>query len=421
MLTAALALAAIGATPSSLSLAPPARQAIRQGPAVGQGRESFQDTESVRRERSKRRVFRTIGGGILRGKSRALPDGGWQVQLKRGWRDLSAAELESVTLESELLKELAKKKKQGSLAPADLLDWTLDAGLLKEGFQLGDRLLEENPLDAGLREVAVGKVGRFVAGLPERGADDELERLRTVGAQGSALVSEAIVERLLTAAPRAEVLTALRSDQKSGDWRRRTFAMLALGRLFPMEDPRALLLHAVYDPNETARHAAAHAIADAGAEEICKPLVDALGSAQTAIRARAAEALGETRQPIFVEPLMDRLLMASAPRQGGGGGGAGRPPRGYIFVGTQRAYVQDFDVEVAAGSSVADPVVNTLMEGSVLGAGVISVETVTIALEIRVIRKALGQAAGFAPGRGTTREWKKWWDSAESADFRRER
>ena len=92
-----------------------------------------------------------------------------------------------------------------------------------------------------------------------------------------------------------------------------------------------------------------------------------------------------------------------------------------MCIRDRRAFVQDFDVEVAAGSSVADPVINTLMEGSVLGASAISIETVTVTVERRIVLKSLALAAGQAPGRGRERDWKKWWDSDASTPFRHEK
>ncbi len=365
-------------------------------------------------ESPKRRVLQTTGGGILRGKSRQTESGGWQVKLKRGWTDLPSAAVESVELESDLLDQLDERKKNSDLAPADLLEWTLNAGLLKEAFSLGDRLVTEFPRDADLRNVAAGQASRFVAGLPERGAEDELEGLLNVGSKGSSLVAEAIVERLAGAAPRAEVLAALQADLKSRKSGRRSFAALALGRLFPTEDPRALLLHTIYDPAVQVRRSAALGLADMGSAEVGAPLVRALQSKNSTIRTRAADALGTSRESIFVEPLMDRLYTLAAP----GAGGSARPPRGYVFIGTQRSYVQDFDVEVAAGSSVADPVVNTLMDGSVLGASVISIEKTTVTLERRAVLGALTLTAGQTPGRGRASDWKKWWESDASAAFR---
>ena len=338
-----------------------------QGSTDLRGSTAFQGSTgpnaSERSKPTKRRVLYTTGGGIIRGKSRLTESGAWQVKLKRGWTDLPAAAVESASAESDLLDELETRKKDEALPPADLLEWTLGAGLLKEAFALGDRLLAE-----------------------------------------------------FTAAPRAEVLAALKADLRSRKTGRRSFASLAMGRLFPTEDPRALLMHAVYDPAKEVRKSAALGLADMGSKEVCGPLVKALMSQNSTVRLRATEALGTTRDSLFVEPLMERVYMMAA--QGGSRGGAQRPPRAYVFIGTQRAYVQDFDVEVAAGSSVADPVVNTLMEGSVLGASVISLETVSLTIQRRALLGALSLTAGQTPGRGRLSDWKAWWESEDSSSFR---
>ena len=185
-----------------------------------------------------------------------------------------------------------------------------------------------------------------------------------------------------------------------------------MGRLFPGGSARRLL-HAIYDP-PPACAAAGRAIGDIGPGAVGAPLVRGLYAKAPEIRVRATEALGNAQSGEFVEPLMDRLyVLAAAPR----GGGAGRPPHAYVFIGTQTAYVQDFDVEVAGSSSVADPVVNALTTGSVLDVGVINTSEVTIVVEARAVRDALQRIVGQAPGR-RTKDWTRWWESEASATYR---
>ncbi|MEM8710337.1 MAG: hypothetical protein AAGG01_05255, partial [Planctomycetota bacterium] len=119
----------------------------------------------------RRRVLQTAGGGVLRGRSRMGEDGLWQIELGRGWKELPSGAVESAVLETDLLDEFEAKKADGDLPPADLLEWTLGAGLLKEAFELGDRLITEYPRDVDLRSVAAGQASRYIAGLPERGAE----------------------------------------------------------------------------------------------------------------------------------------------------------------------------------------------------------------------------------------------------------
>jgi hypothetical protein len=73
------------------------------------------------------------------------------------------------------------------------------------------------------------------------------------------------------------------------------------------------------------------------------------------------------------------------------------------------AYVQDFDVEVAQFASVADPQVNTLIEGSVLDVRVIGTSEISFAVESRKIRGALRKLTGENPGE-TNRSWLDWWE-----------
>jgi hypothetical protein len=103
--------------------------------------------------------------------------------------------------------------------------------------------------------------------------------------------------------------------------------------------------------------------------------------AEQAVRMTAAEALGELGMKEAIEPL---LAAAS---------GEPRAPRSFISVTTQRAYVKDFDVEVAQGAIIADPIVDVVQDGSVLEASVVS-----ILIERRVYFTALRRLTGLAHG-----------------------
>lgn len=397
----------------ALALAP----AAPQGPLLVAAPAALAQEAPVRRKAT-RLVIRLNGGGVVRGLARPADQGGFELKRDRGWMHLPAAVVTSARPEKELLAEHAARLEDASLSPADLVAWLLDEGLLEEAFALGDTLVEEHPDDLDLRGVCAASVSH-VGGLPERGAEGEFGGLRKVGARAGAMMREALVERVMTAAPRAELLEGFLADLKTRDPGRRAFAVFCMGRLFPKDDPRAVLLHAVYDPDPRVRAAAGRAVGDMGAREVGRPLVDGLGSETPEVRVRCAEALGNARAPEFVEPLLDRLYMLSAPAAAGSGGG-GRPPHAYIFVGTQSSYIQDFDVEVAQFSSVADPVVNVLTTGSVLDAGVINTSEVTILSEARVVRQALVRIVGHDAGR-RAKDWQEWWESEAAAPYRGQR
>ena len=89
-------------------------------------------------------------------------------------------------------------------------------------------------------------------------------------------------------------------------------------------------------------------------------------------------------------------------------GGENRTPHVHIFNGRQRSYVQDFDVEVAQGQAIADPIINILIEGSVLDVGVVGVSEFQVATERSAVRRALAKLTGANPG-DTTAAWQRWW------------
>jgi len=369
---------------------------------------------SPAKERAVKRVLRLRGGSVLRGPSRRTPSGQWSIKAGSEWRTVPAAMVLEAVEERVALEQLRALREEQGRSPAEQVDGALALGLLPEACGLCDELLELHPTDTDLRGAAA-RAGRYLGGLPGRGDTDELERLLDLGAGPSLLMREVVVERLVTATDRSNLARTLRAELRGKRPSRRAFAAFATGRLFPSEDPRPLLIHAVYDPSPLARESAARAISDVGAYEVAGPLVRAVESGNGAVRLRAVEALGASRDAAFVEPLMGRLYTLTA-RSGGGSGY--RPPRSHLFVGTQRAYVQDFDVEVAQGSSVADPVVNTLVEGVVLDVSVIGVQEVEVRTELRVIRGALGRITGRKPG-SSNKAWRSWWESEEAGPFRR--
>jgi hypothetical protein len=119
----------------------------------------------------------------------------------------------------------------------------------------------------------------------------------------------------------------------------------------------------------------------------------------------AIEALGTIGDLAALEPLLVHLARMSP--QSGSGGGA---PRSHIFVGNQVGYLRDFDVQIAQGSSIADPIPDVVGEGAQLDVRVvgIGVESVTPAAERRAICRTLARLTGEKPS-DEPEHWLAWW------------
>jgi hypothetical protein len=161
----------------------------------------------------------------------------------------------------------------------------------------------------------------------------------------------------------------------------------------------ALVRRAVLDRDSDVRAEAARGLRDAGDEGVAQPVVRALSSSHSILRKHAAEALGIMSYPATVEPLVAALAA----------GGTHRPAASHIFSGTQTAYVQDFDVEVAQGEAIARPRVNVVLEGAVLDARVLSTHDSTLSTERRAMRAALGRITGVEVG-SRRDAWSRWWE-----------
>ena len=269
-------------------------------------------------------------------------------------------------------------------------------------------MLEADPDHAGaLAALPDGLIPVPSLAAPADGAAEARAALYTFAAGATPTGRESAVRALRAVDDQDAVLAELTVELRSQSLRRRSFAALALGRLQPGAELKNLLMHAVLDPSEEARRASAQALAATGDPAVLVPVIRALNSNSSRVRAQASEALGNAGMEHAVEPLVLHLanlnaVQASNPQR--------RVPHGNIFVGKQFAYVQDFDVEVAQFQAVADPQVNVLIEGDVLDAGVHSIGEFRFTYESRVARGALAQLVGESPGY-TNRAWLDWWEA----------
>jgi hypothetical protein len=381
-------------------------------------------TSSDANAKELRRLLHLSNGQIVRVVSRWNADH-WEYKNKSGWKALAPGQVREAVLESDALKAWNAERDHADLKKVDdrvkLAQSALSAGLTQEALNEIDVVLAREPdrADALLLLQQDGWMNVPSLAVP----DDKLaaqkdELYRWAGAMPIS-GRELAVRELGRLAHDDALRDELAKDLGSKIVTRRAFAALALRRLYPGGAVKPLLRHAVLDPSDEVRQLSAIALRHVNEPGVIVPVVRALSSNSSYVRANAAEALGMMNYKAAVEPLVGRLADASAAASSSNGRAT---PHGYIFVGTQTAYVQDFDVQVAQFAAVAKPIVNTLIEGDVLDAGVLGVEDVVFETEVMTIGKSLQQLTGMPRGK-TAKEWLKWWDENgakwKSADLSR--
>jgi hypothetical protein len=356
----------------------------------------------------KRRVIHLASGQSIRVVSR-FAEGRWEYKNKNGWKTLEPGSVVSTALESDLLREWRTKRDATNLKKSDeraaLAAWAATAGLMLESLQEIDAVLAVEPDNKAALEIlsrtwffTVPSLQVAPDALPA--AEEELLRF---GASQSPAGRELAAMELARHPDKDALRKRIGSELRSTVVTRRSFAALAMRRVFPGEGVKPLIARAVLDSSAEVRKGCALALKAANEPGLCVPIVKALGSQSPIVRANAAEALGDMGYVAAVEPLVTRL--AAAVQSGGGD----RLPHSNIFIGRQFAYIQDFDVEVAQFQAVADPQVNVLIEGSVLDTAVGGVLEVGFAEESRAIQGSLSKLTKENPGHSAN-AWLAWWD-----------
>ncbi len=379
-------------------------------------------------DKAQKRLLLCRGGVVLRRLARTNEHGEWETRKDGQWTVLPRGLVLSYALEKEVEREFEQRmgltrRMKGSEQveqQCQIAAWALDQGLLTEGLATLDRILKEQPDSTVARNSATAHSNRL--GVP-RLPDDlvftgetmpgALESFLTWSSACGAALREAAILKLAVLREREGLLTVLTGELGSRQPQRRTLASLALRRLYKGKAVRPLILHAVLDPDREMRTSSALTLGAAQDNAVTLPFVKALASRDPLLRQRSVQALGLMAYPAAVEPLAHHLKGLAQPGAAARGG-PGRVPHSNIYVGTQTAYLQDFDVEVAMGSAIADPIVNVLTSGNVLDVGVISVSQSHFATESRSIRTALGNLTGVNPGK-TNRAWIEWWDQHGAA------
>lgn len=352
--------------------------------------------------RPRQTVLRLEGGQVLRG--RALPvDGGWEIRVGQSDLFVPEAQVARATPESELLAQA--RKLRGQVPRGDHVrrvayaDWLVEQGLYVEALHELDRVFEADPDQTDAR--ALLERARIPVGLPAVPVDETtVPAFLAAASRTTPSLREIALQRLTTAPEVPGLRAALGAELVASSSDRRGFAAQVLRRMFPGSELQGLLSRAVLDSSSEVRVEAAMALRDAHNPAVLAPVVRAMGSKNATVRTNAVEALANMQYREAVEPLVNHLSSLAS--------GGSRVPHTYAFFGKQQAYIQDFDVEVAQGSAIADPIINVLQEGTVLDVGIIGVNEYVVAGERAATRRALATLTGASPG-DTTAAWQRWW------------
>jgi len=367
------------------------------------------DAPRTQEPRARTMVLHLRDGAVLREPARETEEG-WEVSwhgTTRVWPHELVLRAKS---EHELLAQASKMerslRRDDDVRRVAYAEWLAGEGLRPEALKQLDRVLERAP-DQPDAVALLARVHLPVA-LPPAPRDERgLEALFVRAGLLTPAGRELALQRLRPGEgldPEQEIpglRAALAKQLVSRSPGQRAFATLALRRLFPGSEAEGLLGRAVLDSSREVRTGAALALKAYDDPAVIVPVVRAIGSRYAEVRTNAIEALAAMEYREAVEPLYTHLVAL----QSGGGSGA---PRVHIFTGRQRAYVQDYDVEVAQFAAIADPIINTLIEGQVLDVAVIGQTEYVVAGERASVRRALAQLTGAKPGETTT-AWQKWW------------
>jgi hypothetical protein len=338
--------------------------------------------------------------------------GRWSLKNASGWQVVPPGQVASARREAEALFEWREARVVLRAAAGRDGEWKAAVASARRAAELGLHAEALGELDLVLRArpdepLALAVVAEHdLLLLPDARDADSLARLLELGPTLPPAAREAVARALRTAQDKAALRARLRAELGSGIVARRTFAMLALRRLAPGESRREAAMHAMFDPSADARREAARMLACARDASTIEPFQKALGESRSPLlRERAAEALGHMGYASAIP-----ALVAALARPAAGGGTAARPPRSHVHFGSQRAYVADFDVEVAQFSAVADPTIGTLVEGATLEVAVVSSISAldARAQEAVATRAALSRLVGLRMD--TTKQWLSWWE-----------
>ncbi|TDJ67737.1 MAG: hypothetical protein E2O39_14250 [Planctomycetota bacterium] len=358
------------------------------------------EAEEDARTLDRRRLLTLVDGTVLRARSRFTGER-WERRDGSDWIPIEGSVLR-YRLEREVVAE-ARRMASGVGAREHarrvaLARWMVGQGLYDEAVAELDRVFARSPDDARALQLVLDV--RIPIELAATDPVSTVKALVIAGAKGTQARREIAVQRLAELVDRALLRQLVAAELAGMQQGRRAFMTLVARRLFPGELLRELSSRAILDGARRVREGAALALRDAGDVAVLGPPINALASTFPSVRSNAAEALGNIGHPAAVQPLITHLASLSSSRAPVG-------TRANVYIGEQTAYVMDYDVEIALGAAIADPIVAVVTSGIVFD--VRTVVQMTKTIERRRVIGSLEQLTGANPGPGA-QAWLDWWE-----------
>lgn len=361
------------------------------------------------------RLLHLGDGRVLRGPSK-WKDGQWLLQQGKSWTAIPGELVTRVAIERRVVREAKERgrtiQRDDTEALLALAEWMHSEGLYREVLRKLDRVLKDDPDQErahALLERTPLRIAMPSLNVPADELDEALGELFRVAAYMPPTGRERAVDELGRSDARTRTLEVLGAELLRPEEGRRAFAALALRRLYPGEYIPRLLGRSVYDVSRKVRRQASYALRDLSQPGLAAPILKAANESEhPVVRMNAAETLGNMGYPIAVEPLISTLVNLAPPKPQGGG--SSRAPAGHVNVNSQVTYVGDYDLEIAQGASIADPIINVVHDATILEARSHGISGYTMITHRRVIRNSLQQLTGQRLG-DTTAAWTRWWEA----------